>query len=96
MPSPLALALMQQQPSTAPPQVTVSPTDVAQIYKNSQDAALANYQSQLNQRNAMWKNLTTLGAAGIGELAGPMAGSLVPLIASQLKGSQAANSDINY
>jgi hypothetical protein len=96
MPSPLALALMQQQPSTAPPQVTVSSTDVAQIYKNSQDAALANYQSQLNQRNAMWKNLTTLGAAGIGALAGPMAGSLVPLIASQLKGSQAANSDINY
>ena len=96
MPSPLALALMQQQPSTAPPQVTVSSTDVAQIYKNSQDAALANYQSQLNQRNAMWKNLTTLGAAGIGALAGPMAGSLVPLIASKLKGPPAANNDINY
>jgi hypothetical protein len=87
---------MQQQPSTAPPQVSVTPTDVAQIYKNSQDAALAAYQSQLNQSNAMWKNLTTLGAAGIGALAGPMAGSLVPLIASQLKGSPAANNDITY
>ena len=96
MPSPLALALMQQQPSTAPPQVTVSPTDVAQIYKNSQDAARAAYQSQLNQRDAMWKNLTTLGAAGVGALAGPMAGALVPLIASKLKGSTAANNDINY
>jgi hypothetical protein len=96
MPSPLALALMQQQPIAAPPQVNVSPTDVAQIYKNSQDAALAAYQSQLNQRNAMWKNLTTLGAIGVGALAGPMAGSLVPLIASQLKGSQAASNDINY
>jgi hypothetical protein len=57
---------MQQQPIAAPPQVSVTPTDVAQIYKNSQDAALAAYQAQLGQRNAMWKNLTTLGSAGIG------------------------------
>ena len=44
----------------------------------------------------MWKNLTTLGSAGIGALAGPMARSLVPLIASQLKGSPAANNDVGY
>jgi len=86
---------MQQQPNTAPTQVSVSPTDVAQIYKNSQDAALAAYQSQLNQRNAMWKNLTTLGAAGMGALVGPMAGSLVPF-ASRLTNPTAANNDVNY
>ena len=93
MPSPLALALMQQQPSTAPPQVTISPTDVAQIYKNSQDAALAGYKARLDQSNAMWKNLTTLGAAGVGAFAGPVAGALVPFVASKLICSTAANDD---
>jgi hypothetical protein len=96
MPSPLALALMQQQASMAPPQVTISPTDVAQIYKNSQDAALSAYQSQINQRDAMLNNLTKLGAAGVGAFAGPVAGALVPFIASKLVGSTAANNDINY
>jgi hypothetical protein len=32
--------MMQQQPVAAPPQVSVNPTDVAQIYKNAQDAAV--------------------------------------------------------
>jgi hypothetical protein len=40
MPSPLALAMMQQQPVAALPQASVNPTDVAQIYKNAQDAAV--------------------------------------------------------
>jgi hypothetical protein len=80
MPSPLALALMQQQPSTAPPQVSVTPTDVAQIYKNSQDAALTAYKAQLDQNNAMWGNLTKLGSAGIGGAVGPATQILLPLL----------------
>lgn len=84
MPSPLALALMQQQPSTAPPQVSVSPTDIAQIYKNSQDAALAAYKAQLDQSNAMWGNLTKLGSAGIAAAGGPVVGALLPIAAPAL------------
>ncbi len=91
MPSPLALALMQQQPIAAPPQVSVTPTDVAQIYKNSQDAALQAYQAQLNQRNAMFGNLTALGRAGLSALAGPLAGYLFP---PGKPGN--TDSDINY
>ena len=83
---------MQQQPIAAPPQVSVSPTDVAQIYKNSQDAALQAYQSQLDQRNAMWKNLTALGTAGMGAFGGPLVGSLFPLAASQI----GAKNNISY
>jgi hypothetical protein len=91
MPSPLALALMQQQPSTAPPQVSISPTDVAQIYKNSQDAALAAYKTQVDQRDAMWKNLATLGSAGIGAAAGPATGMLLPLAISAIRGATSSN-----
>jgi hypothetical protein len=71
---------MQQQPSAAPPQVSVTPTDVAQIYKNSQDAALAAYKAQLDQNNAMWGNLTKLGSAGIGGAAGEATKILLPLV----------------
>ena len=91
MPSPLALALMQQQPLTAPPQVSVTPTDVAQIYKNAQEAALQAYQAQLNQRNAMLGNLTSLGRAGLSAFAGPLVGRLFPP-----NKAGAANNDINY
>jgi hypothetical protein len=84
MPSPLALALMQQQPSTTPPQVSVTPTDVAQIYKNSQDAALAAYKAQLDQNNAMWGNLTKLGAAGVSAAGGPVVSAFLPIAAPAL------------
>ncbi len=90
MPSPLALALMQQQPIAAPPQVSVTPTDVAQIYKNSQDAALQAYQAQLNQRNAMLGNFTSLGRAGLSAFAGPLAGYLFP------PNKSGNNNGINY
>ena len=91
MPSPLALALMQQQPIAAPPQVSVSPTDVAQIYKNSQEAALQAYQAQLNQRNAVLGNLTSLGRVGLSALAGPLVGYLFPPAKTG-----GANNGINY
>jgi hypothetical protein len=84
MPSPLALALMQQQPSMAPPQVSITPTDVAQIYKNSQDAALAAYKAQLDQGNSMWGDLTKLGTAGISAAGGPLIGALLPIAAPAL------------
>jgi hypothetical protein len=64
MPSPLALAMMQQQPVAAPPQASVNPTDVAQIYKNAQDAAVQAWKAQLDQRNAMWGTWRRSGAAG--------------------------------
>jgi hypothetical protein len=82
---------MQQQPSTAPPQVSVTPTDVAQIYKNSQDAALAAYKAQLDQRNAMWGNLTKLGSAGITAAGGPVLGALFPVAASAIRGTTSGN-----
>jgi hypothetical protein len=78
MPSPLALAMMQQQPVATPPQVSVNPTDVAQIYKNAQDAAAQAWKARLDQRNALWGNLATLGRAGISALGGPLAGKLFP------------------
>jgi hypothetical protein len=78
MPSPLALAMMQQQPVAAPPQVGVNPTDVAQIYKNAQDAALQAWKAQLDQKNAMWGNLAALGRSGISAVGGPMVGKLFP------------------
>ncbi len=78
MPSPLALAMMQQQPITTPPQVAVNATDVAQIYKNAQDAALRAYQAQLAQRNAMWGNLASLGGAAIRAFGPPIVGKLYP------------------
>jgi hypothetical protein len=76
MPSPLALAMMQLQPVAAPPQVGVNPTDVAQIYKNAQDAAVQAWKAQLDQRNAMWGNLAALGRSGISAVGGPLAGKL--------------------
>jgi hypothetical protein len=76
MPSPLALAMMQQQPVAAPPQASVNPTDVAQIYKNAQDAAVQAWKAQLDQRNAMWGNLAALGRSGISSVGGPLAGKL--------------------
>ncbi len=84
MPSPLALALMQQQPSMAPSQVSITPTDVAQIYKNSQDAALAAYKARLDQSNAMWGDLAKLGAAGISAAGAPLVGALLPIAAPAL------------
>ena len=91
MPSPLALALMQQQPSSAAPQVSVTPTDVAQIYKNSQDAALAAYKAQLDQSNGMWGNLTKLGSAGITAAGGPVVGTLLPIAISAIRGTPSGN-----
>jgi hypothetical protein len=78
MPSPLALAMMQQQPVAAPPQVSVNPTDVGQIYKNAQDAAVQAWKAQLDQRNALWGNLAALGRSGISAFGGPLIGKLFP------------------
>jgi hypothetical protein len=78
MPSPLALALMQLQHAAPPPQVGVAPTDVAQIYKNAQDAALAAWKGKLDQQAALWGNLAKLGGAGITAFGPPIAGQLFP------------------
>jgi hypothetical protein len=78
MPSPLALAMLQQQPVTAPPQVSVAPTDVAQIYKTAQDAAMQGWKARLDQKNALWGNLAALGRAGINTFGGQLAGKLFP------------------
>jgi len=87
MPSPLALAMMQQQPITTPPPVTVQATDVAAIYKNAQDAALRAYQEQLAQRNSMWGPLASLGGAAIRAFGAPIVGKLFP------PNAQAGNDD---
>jgi hypothetical protein len=77
MASPLALALLQQPPVAAPPQVTVNPTDITQIYRNAQDAALAAWKAKLDQQKALWGNLATLGGAGIRAAGGPLVGKLL-------------------
>jgi|EndMetStandDraft_9_1072997.scaffolds.fasta_scaffold1227908_1 hypothetical protein len=76
MPSPLALALTQLQQAAPPPQVGVAPTDVAQIYKNTQDAALAAWKAKLDQQAALWGNLAKLGGASISAFGPPIAGQL--------------------
>jgi hypothetical protein len=78
MPSPLAIALANRQPFVAPPQTNVAPTDVAQIYKNAQDATAHTYKAELERQAAMWGNLATLGRAGITAFGGPIAGMLFP------------------
>jgi hypothetical protein len=76
MTSPLALAMLQQQPAATPPQVNVNPTDVAQIYKNAQAAALQAWKGQLDQNSALWGNLAALGRTGISTFGGPLVGKL--------------------
>jgi hypothetical protein len=78
MSSPLALAMMQQQLVAAPPQASVNPTDVAQIYKNAQDAAVQAWKARLDQRNAVWGNLAALRRSGISVFGGPLVGKLFP------------------
>jgi hypothetical protein len=70
--------MMQKQPVAAPPQVSVAPTDVAQIYNTAQDAAMQAWKARLDQRNALWGNLATLGRAGINTFGGQLAGKLFP------------------
>jgi len=76
MPSPLALALMQAPPVPTPPQAAVAPTDITQIYRIANDAALAAWKAKLDQQKALWGNLAALGRAGITAFGGPLAGKL--------------------
>jgi hypothetical protein len=64
--SPLAIALMQaqtQQPPARPGQI--SPTDTLGAYQLAGNMAEQQYQAQLNQQNALWGGLASVGGAGI-------------------------------
>jgi hypothetical protein len=64
--SPLAVALMQaqtQQPPARPGQI--SPTDTLGAYQLAGNMAEQQYQAQLNQQNALWGGLASVGGAGI-------------------------------
>ena len=68
--SPLAQVLaMANRPAPTPPQTQVQPTNVAGIYANNDAQKMAAYQDQLQQQNAQFGGLASLGGAGIGALA---------------------------
>jgi hypothetical protein len=65
--SPLAQVLaMANRPAPTPPQTQVQPTNVAGIYANNDAQKMAAYQDQLQQQNAMYGGLASLGSAAIG------------------------------
>jgi hypothetical protein len=78
MASPLTIALQHRQPLVAPPAANVAPTDVGQIYRNAQDAAVHTYKAELERQAAMWGNLAALGRSALGTFGGPLAGKLFP------------------
>jgi hypothetical protein len=73
--SPLAQILATaNRPAPAPPQATISPTNVAGIYANNDAQKMDAYKAQLAQQNAEFGGLAGLGSAVIGaggKLLGP-------------------------
>jgi len=78
MASPLATALLQAQAGGSPPppfRSQVAPTDVERAYADYNNAMEQAYQAKVQQQNALWGGLASLGGAAIlGPLAGPLAG----------------------
>lgn len=65
--SPLAQILATANRSAAAPTPTqVAPTNVAGIYANNDAQKMAAYQAQLQQQNAEFGGLASLGSAAIG------------------------------
>lgn len=64
MTSPLAQALAFQN-AVQPAQSPITPADILGAYKLHSDVAEKNYQAKLQQMQAMWGGLASLGAAGI-------------------------------
>lgn len=65
MASPLAAALMMQQPIAGVPTGTVAPTDVIGAYNNYNNANMQAYAAKVAQNNALYGGLAGLGGAGI-------------------------------
>lgn len=82
MASPLAMALSMQN-AVNPSQSPIQPADVLGAYKLSSQVAEQNYQAKLQQMQALWGGLASLGAAGILGFG--------PSLAKKYFGTQAAN-----
>ena len=87
MASPLAMALAAPLPAQSLPTPTVGPTDVSGIFRDSYNAQMEKYKSDLAQKNAMWGGLASLaGTLGGAVLGGPMGAKIGGSIGSAIGG----------
>lgn len=84
--SPLAFYMSMQPQAPRPAQASVAPTDMVSAFRNSTEAANQQYLAKLQQQNALWGGLASIGSAALmakmlrgGSLFGSPAASEAPV-----------------